>query len=177
MEGNAFRPSGARGSRRRRLVAGLTATLAVFGAAGSASGEGSWSVAVAAGSYDIADGLEVVEGGAELRFPAQAYGVVPLAGFMLTEEQSTYAYLGVQRPFPFARRWRVTPGFGAGVYSAGDGKDLGGPLEFRSSLELAVDLAPGSRLGLALYHLSNASLYDKNPGSNSLVFIWSFGLH
>jgi hypothetical protein len=51
-----------------------------------------------------------------------------------------------------------------GLYEAGDGLDLGGPIVFRSGLELGWEAASGWRLGLAYDHRSNAGLYDRNPG-------------
>ncbi len=48
--------------------------------------------------------------------------------------------------------------------------------EFRSALELGYEWANRKRLALAIYHLSNAGLYDRNPGSNSLILTYSFPL-
>ena len=40
--------------------------------------------------------------------------------------------------------WRLTPGFAVSIYEEGsEGKDLGGPVEFRSSLELSRRLPGG----------------------------------
>ena len=56
------------------------------------------------------------------------------------------------------------------MYSKGDGKDLGHPLEFKSEVQMSVDLTEGTNLGLSYNHVSNASLGDKNPGANSYMF-------
>jgi hypothetical protein len=37
-------------------------------------------------------------------------------------------------------------------------------------------LESGDRLGLSLYHLSNADLYHRNPGSESLVLSYTAAL-
>ena len=66
-----------------------------------------------------------------------------------------------------------SPGWAAGLFHRSPDFDLGGPLEFRTSLELAYRLHGGSRLGLCLYHLSNAGLFTKNPGSESLVITYT----
>jgi hypothetical protein len=67
----------------------------------------------------------------------------------------------------------ATPGFAAGLFHRGGGQNLGGPVEFRSSIELAYRFGDGSRLGLNLSHLSNGGFYDRNPGTESLVLVWS----
>ena len=61
-----------------------------------------------------------------------------------------------------------TPGFGGGYYNAASGLDLGFDAEFRSSLELSRRFRNGSRLGFVFAHVSNGSLGDKNPGSETL---------
>ena len=59
---------------------------------------------------------------------------------------------------------------GEGGYEKGDGKDLGSPLEFKSEVQLSIDLLPGSKLGYSQSHISNADLGDKNPGADSYMF-------
>jgi hypothetical protein len=51
-----------------------------------------------------------------------------------------------------------------GLYSRGTGVDLGGPIEFRSGIELAYNLENGMRLGLGWDHRSNLEIYARNPG-------------
>ena len=51
-----------------------------------------------------------------------------------------------------------------GLYSRGTGVDLGGPIEFRSGIELAYRLEDGLRLGLGWDHRSNLEIYPSNPG-------------
>ncbi|MEX0448420.1 acyloxyacyl hydrolase [Spiribacter sp. 221] len=46
----------------------------------------------------------------------------------------------------------------------GNGKDLGGPLQFTSHVGIAWAPAGGLVLGLRMQHTSNARLYDSNPG-------------
>ena len=47
-------------------------------------------------------------------------------------------------------------------------------VEFRSNFEVYRRLGPRSRLTGIFYHLSNASIYDDNPGVNSLVVGYAF---
>jgi hypothetical protein len=47
---------------------------------------------------------------------------------------------------------------------------LGHALEFKSEIQLSLELPKDSQFGLSYNHLSNASLGDKNPGANSYMF-------
>jgi hypothetical protein len=143
------------------------------------------AVAVDAGEHSVlrhhGDGGEV---GAEVRFTSQRLAFlprfipdfVPVVGASRTSKGTVYGYGGFRLDFPMGNRFLTTIGFAAGDYHQGDGKKLGGPVEFRSNIEIAARVGAGSRLGLCLYHLSNAGLYDHNPGSESLVLAWTVGL-
>ena len=93
----------------------------------------------------------------------------PITGFMMTADSASYLYTGVQAEYKIGKL-NLTPSFSPGLYSMGDGKDLGSPLEFKSELQLSVDLRPGTKLGYSQSHLSNAGLDDKNPGADSYMF-------
>jgi hypothetical protein len=93
---------------------------------------------------------------------------------MSTSEGAVYGYAGFRLELPAAERWSVAPHFAAGAYTGGDDKDLGHGVEFRSGIEVAYAVAAGGRIGLALYHLSNAGLGKRNPGSESLILTYSF---
>ena len=93
----------------------------------------------------------------------------PITGFMMTAYSTSYLYTGVQAEYKIGKL-NLTPSFSPGLYSMGDGKDLGSPLEFKSELQLSVDLLPGTKLGYSQSHLSNAGLDDKNPGADSYMF-------
>ena len=93
----------------------------------------------------------------------------PITGFMMTTDSASYFYTGVQAEYKIGKL-NLTPSFSPGIYSMGDGKDLGSPLEFKSELQLSVDLLPGTKLGYSHSHLSNADLGDKNPGADSYMF-------
>ena len=93
----------------------------------------------------------------------------PISGFMMTANSDTYFYTGVQAEYKIGKL-NLIPSFSPGIYSVGDGKDLGSPLEFKSELQLSVDLLPGTKLGYSQSHLSNGDLGDKNPGADSYMF-------
>ena len=95
--------------------------------------------------------------------------ISPVTGFFLTENQAAYLYTGIQAHYNLGDL-DFTPSFTPGLYHEGNGKDLGHLLEFKSEIQLSLDLSKTSELGLSYNHISNASLGDKNPGANSYMF-------
>ena len=93
----------------------------------------------------------------------------PVTGFMITENNAGYIYTGIQAEYSIGNL-NITPSFSPGLYGEGDGKDLGHVLEFKSELQLSLDLFSNSELGFSYNHISNASLGEKNPGANSYTF-------
>ena len=93
----------------------------------------------------------------------------PVTGFMMTLHSATYVYTGVQAQYKFGKL-NIIPSFTPGLYNEGNGKDLGHLLEFKSEVQLSIDISPDSELGFSYNHISNASLGDKNPGANSYMF-------
>ena len=93
----------------------------------------------------------------------------PITGAMITADNATYFYTGVQANYRFGSL-NIIPSFTPGYYNQGDGKDLGHALEFKSEVQLSLDLPKDSQFGFSYNHLSNASLGDKNPGANSYMF-------
>ena len=110
--------------------------------------------------------------GLEARFE-DYYGIfTPKFGIYSTTETSVYTYLGFNLIFPFNNQWRLMPGFAVGYYSHNSGKNLGGPYEFRSSVELNYQMVNKHRIGLAFSHTSNAGIYSKNPGAEDLLLTY-----
>ena len=95
--------------------------------------------------------------------------IKPVTGFMFTADSATYLYTGIQAEYNIGKL-NLTPSFTPGLYHEGDGKDLGHLVEFKSELQLSLDLSPSTEFGFSYNHLSNASLGDKNPGANSYMF-------
>jgi len=93
----------------------------------------------------------------------------PITGVMITADNAGYIYTGVQAKYKIGIL-NITPSFTPGLYHEGDGKDLGHLLEFKSEVQLSLDLSKSSKLGFSYNHISNASLGDKNPGANSYMF-------
>ena len=95
--------------------------------------------------------------------------ISPVTGFMITKNNALYGYTGIQAFYDLGKL-NFTPSFTPGIYSQGDGKDLGHAIEFKTELQFSMDVFSNSELGFSYNHISNASLGDKNPGANSYMF-------
>ena len=100
----------------------------------------------------------------------------PITGGFLTENNAMYLYTGVQAEYEMGPL-TITPSFAPGLYERGDGKDLGHAIEFRSGLDLAYRRKNGARIGAEVHHLSNASLDENNPGTETFLFTYSIPLN
>jgi lipid A 3-O-deacylase len=165
-------------------ISRILAVLVLAAPGALAAQGGGW--AFSAGKFDIARDEKPVEAGIEYRFrPFRLWSVrlTPMAGLSATEDGNAWIYAGLRYDFDLSARWVLTPNFAVSLYDqGGDGKDLGHVVEFRSGLEISCRLGKdhgsgpvGPRLGLLFYHLSNASLSEVNPGSNSLVLTLALG--
>ena len=93
----------------------------------------------------------------------------PITGGLFTADNAGYIYTGVQAQYKVGAL-NITPSFTPGLYHEGDGKDLGHMIEFKSEVQLSLNLSQNSELGFSYNHISNASIGDKNPGANSYMF-------
>ena len=93
----------------------------------------------------------------------------PVTGGFLTEKNALYIYSGAQTEYNLGLI-TITPSFAPGYYNSGDGKDLGSAIEFKSEVQMSLNLSDSTQLGMSYNHISNASIGDKNPGANSYMF-------
>ncbi|HLT79020.1 MAG TPA: acyloxyacyl hydrolase [Ferrovibrio sp.] len=156
------------------VVALLVAALLVIPSAARADDPA--FLALSAGYYDINDNYEAAEARIEYRHDKKFWIFKPFAGVMATTDEAVHGYAGVLVDIYFGRRWVLTPSFAPGLYREGDGKDLGGTIQFRSQLELSYRFDNRSRLGLSINHISNASIYDSNPGTESVALTYAIPL-
>ena len=63
----------------------------------------------------------------------------PITGFMITADSAGYIYTGVQAQYKVGAL-NIVPSFTPGLYHEGNGKDLGHLLEFKSEIQLSLDL-------------------------------------
>ena len=92
----------------------------------------------------------------------------PITGGFLTENNAFYLYTGAQAEYDLGL-FTITPSFAPGYYNSGDGKDLGSALEFKSEIQMSLNLSNSTEFGMSYNHISNASLGNKNPGANSYM--------
>ena len=134
------------------------------------------------GTFDLAHASTSQGVGLEYRLDSRPlrprksrrFTLIPALGLTGTSRNAIFGYVGLRSDFDLGPRWRLTPGFAAGAYERNGDIDLGGPVEFRSSLDVSYALNNGVRVGASLYHISNARLYERNPGVNALVFVQTF---
>jgi lipid A 3-O-deacylase len=131
---------------------------------------------VAAGYHDVSDDHDAFEGRVEYRFNNKFWIFKPMVGVLATSDSAVMGYAGVLVDIYFGRRWVLTPSFAPGLYREGDGKDLGGAIEFKSQLELSYRFDNRSRIGLGISHISNASIYDSNTGTETVFLTYSMPL-
>jgi len=168
---------------RRWAIVGLWAAALAFCLACGARAQETEStgdpafVAVGVGGFDVNDDQTTFQLRAEYRAEDRFLLFKPMAGATITGELGLYGYAGVLIDLYLGRRWALTPSFAAGAYDKGDGKDLGGTLQFRSAIELTYRMDGRGRIGLAFDHISNAGIYDRNPGTESLVFVYAIPLN
>jgi hypothetical protein len=129
------------------------------------------------GYYDFNDNAEAAEFRLEWRGKPLWWKLRPLAGVMGTSDAAVYGYGGIAFDFYLGRRLLIAPSFAAGLYSEGDGKDLGAVIEFRSGLEIGWRFDSGARISAIVYHLSNAGIDDINPGTEVFSIGYSLPLY
>lgn len=157
---------------RSILLAACAAALPLgFAPPASAQPDDPAVFAFGVGIFDVLqdDGNRAVNFNLEYRGERFAWAVKPLVGIGVTTDVAAYFYAGIALDFLIGDHFAITPSFAPSIYLAGDdGKDLGFPIEFRSGIEVSWRFDDSSRLGVAIHHLSNASLGDENPGTETL---------
>lgn len=159
--------------------------LILFGIKAFAASQPADYFSIAGGIFSVTkDKWRTAEFEAEYKFhiraltsPLKELDFRPLVGLMGTLKGSIYLYAGINFDLLFAEHLLISPGFAAGYYSKGHGRNLGYPLEFRSGIELGWQCDDLRRFGVHFYHLSNASIGKKNPGEESLVFYYDIPIN
>lgn len=110
----------------------------------------------------------------EYKFRWECFHLKPLIGVISSTQGSVYAYGGISTDmFLWKEHVAFTPSFAVGYYNKGKGKKLGCPLEFRSSFELTYVFPNRMRIGIQFYHISNAGIGSRNPGTEALLLLFS----
>ena len=116
---------------------------------------------------------QTAEFGLAYRSDYKLWVLKPHFGVLGTANGAFYGYGGLLMDVFFGNRVALTLSTAAGGWHEGDlkpprGHPLGYPLEFRSGVDLAYRFDDRSRLGMGVYHISNAGLGKDNPGENTV---------
>lgn len=131
-------------------------------------------VSVSMGRYDFNRNKDPAwEGGLQYRSDLKLWVFEPMVGVMHNTHATTDIYAGISLDVFLGNRIVVRPSFAPTYYNRGGGEDLGDKLEFRSAIEFAYRFDDRSRLGVEVYHMSNASLGKINPGEESINMVYS----
>ena len=96
----------------------------------------------------------------------------PSFGYLGTQENAHFGYFGLSMDFFFAKCkcLVISPSLAAGWYVDGNDIKMGNRVQFKSGGDFSYKFRNNVRISIGLYHLSNAGLGDKNPGSETAVF-------
>lgn len=130
-------------------------------------------IAVGAGAYDFLHDNLAAQIRGEYRFAHGFFFLKPLVGALGTSDSSIYAYGGFRVELKLGEHFVLMPLATVGYFNKGSGKNLGSPIEFKTGAELDYQFSDASRLGLAFDHISNAGLTRRNPGTESLLLVYS----
>ena len=128
------------------------------------------------GAAEIFDSHQELFWGIEYRPAFRLYHFGPWLFIGSGKDDAFYAAIGFLIHLELGHDWVLTPSFGGGYYNAEEGLDLGFDTEFRSGIELAKRFRNGHRIGLSFSHLSNGSLSERNPGTETFGLIYSIPL-
>ena len=149
---------------------GATRLLAVLLLAACPALAGETSVGVSSGQYGLRAGLPRELGfQVDLRAPWKWGPVRPVLGVLAGSNGGGYLFTGLVLDLPLPWGMQVSPGFAPGVVLSQGNRDLGSPIEFRSSIELSRQIASPVRLFVSFSHLSNGGLSHHNPGVETLM--------
>lgn len=141
------------------------------------SGDG--MVVVGAGEFNAFRQRDPGEVGAssvvnlEYRFGKKFYYLGFAVGGLANTDGGRFVYLGNYADIRY-KRIILTPLLSVGAYKRGSGPDLGGTLQFRSSVTVSYEFDNRSRFGVRLAHISNAGIHDENPGLNEVLITFAF---
>lgn len=90
------------------------------------------------------------------------------ASALTDSNHNGFVGVGVSGEYGFGDRGFVEASFMPGYYREGD-VDLGGSLQFRSTLGVGAHISDHMALSVAVSHVSNAGLRDRNPGMDLVM--------
>ena len=136
------------------------------------------SFSIFGGSYDYDDDNTSTLFGLNYHLSDNAFSVFnlidlnPVIGGFVTAKSATMFYSGFETNIGQDSIY-INLSSSAGIYTNGDGKDLGNDLQFKSEVNLFYRLGKSSSIGLGSHHISNAGLSSVNPGTNNFYLIFN----
>jgi hypothetical protein len=151
-------------------IRAASATVLLLLASSGARGDAVPSFAIATGQLGMrkevphALGIEL-----QIRSPWRWNLIRPVAGVLSSSSGGAFVYSGFVVEVPLPAGLQLSPGFAPGIVLASGDRDLGSPIEFRSSIEISVAPIEAVRVGIGFSHISNAGLTQHNPGVEVLT--------
>ena len=136
------------------------------------------SFSIFGGSYDYDDDNTSTLYGLNYHLSDSTFSVFnlidlnPVIGGFVTAKSATMFYSGFETNIGQDSIY-LNLSSSAGIYSNGDGKDLGNALQFKSEVNFFYRLGKSSSIGLGSHHISNAGLSSVNPGTNNFYLIFN----
>jgi len=129
----------------------------VFNLIGNQNKRDSEAIAMAVGEYRFGDVWWIIS---------------PFVGALGTGQGDFYGYFGISFDIHVFGNFIITPSEAFGYFAPGRyGFNLDSWAEFRSGAELAYRFPDGKRLGVGLYHVSNAGIGKSDPGEEMLTAV------
>lgn len=105
------------------------------------------------------------------------YGVQPVLGLSVAANGAGWIGAGAAYTYrPKVQGLFLRVSSMAGLYRKGAGKDLHGPLQFRTALDLGITQRNGMEYGIGVDHRSSARIYRPNPGLDTVYLFASVPL-
>ena len=134
------------------------------------------SLSIFGGSYDYDDDNTSSLIGLNYHLTKNDFNILnimdinPVVGLFVNAESASMLYSGFETNLGGGNIF-LNLSSSAGLYSNGDGKDLGNTLQFKSEINLFYSLSKTTRIGLGSHHISNAGISSVNPGVNNYYLI------
>ena len=139
-------------------------------------------IAIGGGAFDVLpNNVRPGSGGTglalgEYRFGDVLWILAPFVGAFGTGKGAFYGYGGFGFDINFFDRFVATPSAAVGYFAHGTGIDLGAHTEFRTGAEFDYRFENQSRLGVGMYHMSNAGIGQHNPGVELVTLVLTMPL-
>ena len=104
--------------------------------------------------------------------------IKPFVGFLGTNKGTYYGYggFGIDTYYTKKKNWVLTPNVACGYYKDGSEIKAGNHMEFYIGVDLFYRFRNNVRVGMGIFHISNADSGYRNPGSETVIFKYQIPL-